>query len=149
MHAISKVCTYSLDGQWLVFRLVSQIRARGGKNPLQNLISFFHEVTELEEELEQDNPALPSNEKEVTSVKTRARVRRLPHMPLFKCLLVLSRRRWFNALLLQPPPLPVPLIMLLFLLIVAQPSHRCLARGRPLTGYIFNLLGEAIYAFLY
>lgn len=73
--------------------------------------------------------------------KARAKVGRVSHMPLLKCLLVLLWRPQFNALLVQPPPflevqlpplLSLPSIMLSLVLIAAQSSLQGLARGRLL-----------------
>ena len=69
--------------------------------------------------------------------RAKARVRMLPHMSLLRCLLVLSQRPRFNALLHQPSPLlevqpPLPHIMLPLLLIAVQPSHLCMTWRRLL-----------------
>ena len=105
------------------------------------LVSSTLEVIILKEEPEEDTPAPLSIEKDVAPLKGKGKGRKFVPLHFLKFLLILTSSLPFNSMLLQPPPwlevpppLPLPLLPILLPLysIAAQPSHRCLARGRLL-----------------
>ena len=68
-HASCKVSTRALGGRWLVLGLLSRIRVRNEIIPLQHPCKFCLEVFEVEE----DNHAPPSIEKDVAPVKGKGK----------------------------------------------------------------------------
>ena len=106
-----------------------------------SLVTSAPEVIELEEEPEEDNPAPPSHEKDVASVKGKGKGRKLVPLASSK----VSTRSFTKASVQRTagpattvvgspsatPSAPSP-VLLLLLLIAVQPTHRCLTRGRSL-----------------
>ena len=104
-----------------------------------SLVSSAPEVIELEEQLEEDNLPPPSNDKEVALLKSKGR-KIIAHTfsqvstHFFTKASVQRNITSATSVVGSPTTIPsaLPLILLPFLLMAAQPSHQCLTRIRLL-----------------